>query len=100
MLVWRKFCNWLNKIRPRRTAVIPADAIAIVRPDGTPYMHMWLDMTYAESHKEPRVCMMFGGRMTGYRIVWSAHTLPQVKAAVEQLMQVPLPPLKQPAANS
>lgn len=100
MRVWHKFCNWLNKCRPRRIVAIPEDAIAILRSDGTPYMHMWLDMTHAESHKEPRVCMMFGGKLAGCKIMWSAHTLPQVKAAVEQFMQVPLPPLKQAPANS
>lgn len=99
MRVWHKLRQWFS--RPvKRAATKPENAIVIRRPDGTPYMHMWLDMTYAESHKEPRVCMMFGGKLDGYKILWSAHTLPQIKTAIEQLLLVPLPPLPPAVKNS
>lgn len=95
MRVWHKIRQWFCGAVPKK-ATKPENAIAILRPDGSTYMHVWLDMTYTE----PRVCMVFGGNLAGYKIKWSAHTLPQLKAAIEELMKVPLPPLKTTGQNS
>lgn len=95
MRVWRKVLQWFRPPQ-RRPATTPEHAIVIARPDGTPYMHMWLDTALTES----RVCMVFGGNLSGYKIMWSAHTLPQMKTAIEQLLRVPHPPVKSAGQNS
>ena len=56
----------------------PKSAIAINRPDGTPYMHVWHD------RKNNRVCVMFS-RMPGVSTQWAAQTLPDLITAFESL---------------
>lgn len=94
MRVWRKFLAWW---RPQPPAMpgLPYTAIPLYRPDGSVYMHIWVDTTYAD----PRVCIVFGGNLRGHKIMFSAHALPQLKKAVEQLSRIPLPPLKTSASK-
>ena len=71
--VWETNCKELiSKNKP------PANAIAINRPDGTPYAHVWHDC------KVNRVCMMFSN-MSGISTQWAAAALPDLITAFESL---------------
>ena len=58
----------------------PETAIAINRPDGTPYMHVW------HEPKARRLCMMFSN-IPGVTTKWADVTLPDLIAALENLQR-------------